>query len=50
MHISSILPYEEAMLNKSYFNKMTARTDADIIKKRVIFTKDKLGARGSIKY
>ena len=44
------MPDEESMLNRSYFNKTTSRTDVDILKDRVISTKDKRGARGSRQY
>ena len=44
---TSTMTDEEAMLNRSYFTKMTSRTNVEILKYRVIGNKDKLGARGS---
>ena len=41
---------EEAIINRSYFTKTTASTDADILKDHAILSKDKRGSRGSIEY
>ena len=37
----------EVIMNRSYFTKSTARRNVDILKDRVIFTKDKYGAKVS---
>ena len=50
MHSPTTMPNEEAMMNRSYFNNKTAITDADILKDRVITTKDKRCARVSMEF
>ena len=50
MNSTAIMPDEEATLNRYYFTNIKSNTDADIIKDRVIVTKDKSGSRGSLEY
>ena len=44
------MSYEKAIMNRSYFTKWLERTEADILKDSVIFTKNKCSTRGSIEY
>ena len=48
MHSAATMPGEEATLNRSYFTNLESSTYVEIIKDRVIITKDKLGTRVSI--
>ena len=48
MQSTFIMPDEEVTLKMSYFTKTSARADADILRDRVIFTKDKQCSRVSI--
>ena len=48
MHSIDTMPDEYAILNRSYFTKMTSRTNVEILKYRVIVTKGKSGTRVSI--
>ena len=50
MHINYTMPDEEAILNRYYFPTTASRTDEDIIKDHVIFTKDKLSEIVSMEY
>ena len=47
MNSTTTITDEVATLNRSYFTKMKRGTDAEILKNRVISTKDKHVERGS---
>ena len=50
MHSTATMNDKEAMMNRYYLTKMTARTDTEIIKECVFVTKDKNVARVSREY